>query len=64
MPIIKVEMLSGRTTDQKGALVRELADSFARTCGAEKEGIHVVIGEVERENRSKGGELMADRKPS
>ena len=34
MPIIRVEMISGRTREQKRNLVKELTLAFNRTCGA------------------------------
>ncbi len=60
MPIIRVEMFPGRTTDQKRDLARELTDGFVRACGGPGDRLHVVINEVERENWGVGGELMAD----
>ncbi len=32
MPMIRVEMVQGRTVEQKRALARELTDAFCRTC--------------------------------
>ena len=60
MPIIRVEMFPGRTTDQKRDLARELTDGFVRACGGPGDRLYVVINEVERENWGVGGELMAD----
>ena len=60
MPIIRVEMFPGRTTDQKRDLARELTDGFVRACGGPGDRLHVVISEVERENWGVGGELMAN----
>ena len=39
MPIIHVEMLTGRTREQKAALVKELTDGFVRTCGGKPDSI-------------------------
>lgn len=36
MPIIRVEMLPGRTTKQKGELVRKLTEGFLRSRGASR----------------------------
>ena len=60
MPIIRVEMFPGRTTDQKRDLARELTDGFVRACGGPGDRLHVVITEVERENWGVGGELTAN----
>jgi len=56
-------MFKGRTRDQKRALMKELTDSFLRTCGGNAESVFIVIEDVEKENWGIGGELMADKYP-
>ena len=63
MPIIRVEMFSGRTDEQKRALVKELTEAFLRTAGSQPEHIHVVITDVDKTNWGFAGELTADRYP-
>jgi len=63
VPVIRVEMFKGRTRDQKRALIKELTDSFLRTCGGNAESVFIVIEDVEKENWGIGGELMADKYP-
>ena len=50
MPIIKVEMLTGRSKEQKRALVREFTKAFVNTAGGNPEGIHIVIRDVGKDN--------------
>ncbi|WP_108658566.1 4-oxalocrotonate tautomerase [Acuticoccus kandeliae] len=64
MPIIRVELLEGRTVDQKRALVKEVTEAFVRTCGGNPASLQVVISDVPAENWGNGGELMSDRKKS
>jgi len=61
MPIIRVEMLSGRTREQKRELVKELTVAFNRTCGARPEDVTIVIADVEKENWATAGKLVADK---
>ncbi|MGH1539939.1 MAG: 2-hydroxymuconate tautomerase [Arenicella sp.] len=61
MPIIRVEMFSGRNRDQKRQLIKELTDSFVQTCGGTLESVTVVITDVEKEDWGSGGELCADK---
>lgn len=61
MPTIHVEMIPGRTTDQKRNLAKTLTDGFIEACGGNRDGVHVVITEVETENWAVGGELLVDR---
>lgn len=63
MPIIRVEMFKGRTREQKRALVRELTDTFIRTCGGKPESVQIVITDVAKEDWSTAGVLMADKYP-
>ena len=61
MPIIKVEMLKGRSLEQKRAIARELTQGFVRACGAKPESIWIVMDEVDKENWAAGGELLSDK---
>ncbi|MFT5260510.1 MAG: 4-oxalocrotonate tautomerase [Saprospiraceae bacterium] len=63
MPIIRVEMFTGRSRDQKRELVKELTDTFIRVAGGKPETVTVVITDVEKENWGSGGNLVVDRFP-
>ncbi len=60
MPVITVQMLQGRTVEQKRALAKELTDAMVRTIGTKPEAINVVIQELPRENWATAGKLMSD----
>ena len=61
MPIIRVEMLKGRTPEQKRALAEKLTAEFLATCGGNQASIQVMITELEAEDWAIGGELISDR---
>ena len=61
MPIIRVEMLPGRTVAQKRALVESLTEGFLQSCGGRKEAIQVIITETEADNWGIGAKLLADK---
>ena len=63
MPIIKVEMLEGRSTDQKKELVQSLTREMVRVTGCGLDSVYVVIDEVKKENWGLGGELLSERFP-
>lgn len=61
MPIIRVEMFTGRSRDQKRALVKELTESFVSTCGGKPESVQIILLDVEKEDWGVGGTLCSDR---
>jgi 4-oxalocrotonate tautomerase len=60
MPMINVKMFSGRTAEQKAALVEELTSAIVRTCGAERDDVWIIIDDVTRENWSLAGKLYSE----
>ncbi len=61
MPMIRVELIEGRTTEQKRNLAKALTDSFIETCGGKPESVQVVIQEVSADDWATAGVLMSDR---
>ena len=64
MPIIRVELLEGRSPDQKRDFAREVTDSFVRTCGGTPQSVQVVFQDVARHDWAAGGKLMSDTAPA
>ncbi|WP_181347758.1 2-hydroxymuconate tautomerase [Thalassobacillus sp. CUG 92003] len=60
MPIVTVQLLEGRTDDQKQALVREVTNAVTETTGARKEAVNVVIDEMAPSNYAAGGKRPVD----
>lgn len=61
MPLIRVEMFKGRTDEQKKVLVKELTDSFIKSCGGNRDAVDVIIMDIEQKNWGKAGELYSDK---
>jgi 4-oxalocrotonate tautomerase len=61
MPIVTVQMLRGRSADQKRSLVRAITDAMVTHTGAKPDNLIVVIEEVERDNWATNGQLLSDR---
>ena len=61
MPVIRVEMLSGRTREQKRALIKELTDGFIKTCGGKPESVQIVLIDVDKTDWGSAGLAMADK---
>jgi 4-oxalocrotonate tautomerase len=60
MPVITVALRSGRTVEQKRALVERLTDAFVDTCGGDREGVWIQLQEVPAEHWGIGGALQSD----
>ncbi|NLC76363.1 MAG: 4-oxalocrotonate tautomerase [Clostridia bacterium] len=60
MPIITVEMLEGRTLEQKRAMVEAVTKSVCETCNCPKEAVTIVIHELPKTNIAKEGKLLSE----
>jgi|TARA_B110000438_G_scaffold27169_1_gene25944 4-oxalocrotonate tautomerase len=54
-------MFKGRTDEQKKVLVKELTDSFIKSCGGNRDAVDVIITDIEQKNWGKAGELYSDK---
>lgn len=63
MPIVRVEMLQGRSTEQKSELVKALTDDMVRITGCSAEAVFVVIEDVAKENWGIAGQLCSEKYP-
>ena len=61
MPTYHVEMLEGRTLEQKQKLVAEITRVSVEVLGGSAESVNIVITDVKRENWSTGGKLWSQR---
>ena len=62
MPIVQIEILEGRTLDQKRAMVKEVTDAICNTLNAKKESVHIIIREMKPEEYAESGQLRVDKK--
>jgi 4-oxalocrotonate tautomerase len=60
MPTLHLEMLPGRTVEQKRAFVREVTRATVETLACPPESVDILISEVPRDAWAKAGKLMAD----
>lgn len=50
MPIVKVDMLEGRTKDQKKNLIQDIVKAVEKHTGAPEEAVTVIINEINKDN--------------
>ena len=60
MPIVRVEMYSGRTHEQKAELARVITDAVVNIAKTTPEETIVVFTDVAREDWAKAGVLASD----
>jgi 4-oxalocrotonate tautomerase len=60
MPIVRVEMFSGRTHAQKQELARAITEAVANIAHTTPDATIVIFNDVERENWAQAGKLASD----
>lgn len=63
MPMIKVEMFSGRSDQQKRALVQALTDAFVETAGGTPESVQIILTDIDKSDWATAGTLHSDPAP-
>ncbi|MFM9880515.1 MAG: 4-oxalocrotonate tautomerase [Burkholderiaceae bacterium] len=62
MPTLRVEMLEGRTPEQKKNLVAALTQAVVDTLGSKPEAVDVLLFDIPRAHWATGGELWSEKK--
>ncbi|MFN5350797.1 MAG: 4-oxalocrotonate tautomerase [Polaromonas sp.] len=60
MPTYHVEMMEGRTIEQKKKLVAEITRVSVDVLGGVAESVDVIITDIKRENWATGGKLWSE----
>ncbi|MEU6394508.1 tautomerase family protein [Streptomyces sp. NPDC046939] len=61
MPNVTVEILTGRTLDQRREFVEAVTTAVVDILKARRENVRIHFVEIERHNIARGGQLEADR---
>ena len=61
MPVITVQMYTGRTPEQKRKLVRALTEAMVQHAGCKPNNLHIILQEVPKENWALAG-VMGDER--
>lgn len=60
MPFLTVNLLEGRTEEQKTTLIRELTETVVRVLGSKPEQVRVLINDVPNTNWGIGGKTAKE----
>ena len=63
MPTYHIEMLEGRTVEQKKKLVEAITRVTVEVLGSAPESVDILITDVKRENWATGGILWSEPRP-
>ncbi len=61
MPTIRVELLGGRTPEQKKNLVTALTQAVVDTLGSKPEAVDILLFDIKRSDWATGGKLWSER---
>lgn len=61
MPIIQVNLMEGRTSEQKKQLAQRITDSVVEVLGSKREAVRVLFHEMGPYDFCVGGVPMAER---
>jgi 4-oxalocrotonate tautomerase len=62
MPTIRVELMEGRTVDQKRALVKSITQAVVETLGTRPEAVDILLYDIKRHDWATGGELWSEKR--
>lgn len=62
MPIIRIEMFEGRTTEQKRACAEAMTKAWCDTCGGTPAAVQIVFTDVAKSDWATAGRLASDPK--
>lgn len=61
MPVVTIQLLSGRSKEQKAKLAQAVTDAIVDIAKAKPEGVQVIFSDVEREDWASAGALLSDK---
>ena len=61
MPIVQIDLVEGRSVDQKRALVKKVTEAICETANCPADAVTIVLREAPKQHISKAGVLMSDK---
>jgi len=61
MSVVRIDMIEGRTVEQKRKIVQEITDTLVRVAGVKAEDVRIIIVDHPRENLATAGQLLSER---
>lgn len=61
MPTLRVDLMEGRTVEQKKKLVEALTQAVVDTLGSKPESVDILLYDIPKQNWATGGTLWSER---
>ena len=61
MPIVQVNLLEGRTIDQKKKLVANLTEAVVKSLDVKPDAVRIILQEMAKQDYAIGGVLAIDK---
>ena len=61
MPVVTIQLLSGRSKEQKTRIAKAVTDAIVDIAGARPEGVQVIFADIEKADWANAGVLMSDK---
>ncbi|MFL2101082.1 2-hydroxymuconate tautomerase [Desemzia sp. FAM 23991] len=59
MPFVHVELVEGRTAEQKAGLVKDITEAIVKNAEVPADRVHVIIEEMKKTDYAVGGKLLS-----
>jgi 4-oxalocrotonate tautomerase len=61
MPFVQIDMIEGRTIEQKREMVKKITEAICETAKCPPEAVSIVIREASKQHIAKAGTLASDK---
>jgi len=60
MPIVTIELIEGRSVEQKREMAKKITETITEITKIPKDAVEIIFKDMKKENYSKGGLLAID----
>lgn len=61
MPIVQIELIEGRTVEQKRALAEKVTKAIVEAVGCPESAVSIILRDMKKENYAQAGKLWCDK---
>jgi len=59
MPFINIQMLAGKTVEQKAELAKAITNSFVEIVNTKPEAVSIIFSDIQKSDLAKAGQLIS-----